>query len=546
MADSSPGNSDQDIDLDFPPTQTDQQILDEIRRKYGGLPRSEFATDMSNTFSVEDLMEFRRSLYDLAQETVPETPSGTMMVRKDTQNSGGKPASAKLADDIYVLLQFHEGDKNMDITKLLTEKSRRLLQDRRTSIFQHEPTQRGDDAHSHDAAVTGLGVTGPVMPQLHEFCRDILVEMRKDRNLIQEMVSDISRQIGVIPTLERDIRDLRSDFLSLTQKVAALENRGNTVERSHGELDKRVRHLTTVEQSTEQQRINLDRNISDLRHMYGSATSRLNNLDLITAQLARSMGATNRPGCPVSEHTNQRPSTNPSSGHEYPTRNCIPPAQTRSNDADTRNTDHAANPGTTNNRQDPDQTFVKSVHQGNVPLLKSRPTQDIVDVIHADTANHTKRKVTLSEDTPFSITVQGESPNRQYNDRGSNRDVNQNTGNHQITGDGSSDKGTTIDNTSDELTGFTPTRHKRRDKYSSVFVAGIVLKNNSVKETIDSIYRYINKRKIECRGVWKIKESGITMSAKILITRDRMEGILTDGFWPKGIICREWIDRTDP
>ena len=71
----------------------------------------------------------------------------------------------------------------------------------------------------------------------------------------------------------------------------------------------------------------------------------------------------------------------------------------------------------------------------------------------------------------------------------------------------------------EELTGFIVSHHKRQ-RYSAVFVAGIVLKNDSVDDTIESIYKHIKKKGFEARGIWKIKQTGFTLSVKIVLPRE--------------------------
>jgi hypothetical protein len=90
----------------------------------------------------------------------------------------------------------------------------------------------------------------------------------------------------------------------------------------------------------------------------------------------------------------------------------------------------------------------------------------------------------------------------------------------------------------DNLVGFVPSRHKRQ-MYSSIFVSG----NKNIKETIECINKHITKQGCTVRGIWKIKQTGVTMSVKALVPQDQVDDILSDRFWPDGIMCREWIDR---
>jgi hypothetical protein len=71
-------------------TETEREVLLEIKRKFSSMPRSSFIGELSNEFSLDDMSEFRRSLYDLAVDVIPNTPVGKLIIRKDTTNSGNQ------------------------------------------------------------------------------------------------------------------------------------------------------------------------------------------------------------------------------------------------------------------------------------------------------------------------------------------------------------------------------------------------------------------------------------------------------------------------
>ena len=97
------------------------------------------------------------------------------------------------------------------------------------------------------------------------------------------------------------------------------------------------------------------------------------------------------------------------------------------------------------------------------------------------------------------------------------------------------------DDQNDNLVGFVPGRQKRQ-RYSAIFVSGIMLKNESIKNTIECINKHITKQGCTVRGIWKIKQTGVTMSVKVLVPLDQIDEVLSDRFWPDGIRCREWVD----
>ena len=102
-------DDDSESDDSLVATQTERDIYAQIKQKVGNLPREEFAIQLQ-TFLAGDntsLKELRKSLYDLAKQTVPNTPLGDLIRRK---NAGLNEAKDKLADDIYMLYQYIEGD----------------------------------------------------------------------------------------------------------------------------------------------------------------------------------------------------------------------------------------------------------------------------------------------------------------------------------------------------------------------------------------------------------------------------------------------------
>ena len=134
----------------------------------------------------------------------------------------------------------------MDISRMLTEKSRKQWfrnnaplkltnstspRNMNSTIASHidqttpspisqQSSQGNDHRHSDSRAITGDSAP------LQAFCRDLLVEMRKDRDIIQETIitiNMINRQIGSMPVLERDIRDMRADISRIADRMAAVE-----------------------------------------------------------------------------------------------------------------------------------------------------------------------------------------------------------------------------------------------------------------------------------------------------------------------------------
>ena len=278
--------------------------------------------------------------------------------------------------------------------------------------------------------------------------------MRKDRDIIQETIVTINRQIGYIPVLERDIRDMRADISRIADRLAAVETHYATADRTQSDLDKRIRQISTVQQLTEQYRNNMDKQISDMRQMYASSTSRINNLNLITTRLVKS---------PKPQH----PDTNDTVQND---RLIMMEAQIQSmvSNIDTQT---LTQPVRSNDLTDIEETQPKTrfTQAPNIPTAETQQNEqangsdttissfvDFTGIINTDTARSGSRKVTHPTDKSIKVTftdkpVVHPKPQSQQN----------------------------ISNDDEEelYTGFVVSRHKRQ-RFSAEFVAGIVLKND--------------------------------------------------------------------
>ena len=173
--------SDEESEEDYTDaSQMERDILQTLKDKYGTLPRDTFIEKITSECSQGDIDEYRKSLYGLALiDHEEQCPEGQLITRKDTQNIGGLTAAHKLADDVYSLVQFHCGDTTMDLTKLLSEKSKALLR-------KNIPTSNTQDTAAkirQQGTSQSVNDESPANKPMLEFCRELLVEMRKDRYL---------------------------------------------------------------------------------------------------------------------------------------------------------------------------------------------------------------------------------------------------------------------------------------------------------------------------------------------------------------------------
>jgi hypothetical protein len=504
-------------------TQTERQILAEITSKFGTLPRSTFVSDMCNEFSVKELSEFRRSLYDLAVDVLPDTPVGRLMVRKDTQNSGGKRASEKIADDIFVLYQYHEGDSTMDIARLLTERSRKewYKNNAPTSLIPQAVS-----THNNNDTETQQG-----MPLL-EFCRELLVEMRKDRDIISENLAVVNRQLGSLPGLEKDIRELRSDISVMKERAIKAEIQMSHCVKSHSDINTKLNQVQLVDEQMVQFRRGVEHAITELRGIFASSTSRINSIDLTLSQSVSKIPKTRTASSCYPDRlsngsniiTSPPRLTSVGPGLQPP-RHAVQQSQLQSS--------HRSHQGT-----DPEQTYVKTVinspQRHDAAIDRNNVTHD------NDNSDNSTRKVQNSNNRDVQY---------KHSDTNQSSHVQASQDNITVTfgTDNQSTQRTTKYNppddtiSSDTLRGFVPVNRPRNAPF---FLSGILMKDDDIdneEDTIKDIYDYIKRKGCVVKSIRKIKQSGIVLSVKMVGLQSDSDKYLSADFWPLGIRCRKWI-----
>ena len=488
-------------------TQTERQILLQITNKFGTLPRSTFVSDMCSEFNIKDLSEFRRSLYDLAVDIIPGTPVGRLMVRKDTQNSGGKCALEKVADDVYVLYQYHEGDTSMDITKLLTERSRKQWN------RENAPTILSQVSVDHINPTDNSNIQAK---PLLEFCRELMVEMRKDRDIINDHLVTINQQLGSLPGLERDIRELRSDVNTIKERVIKAETHLSHCSNSQSDIHAKLNQVQSYETQMTQFRKGVDQNIAGLRSAFASSTSRINNIELTLSQIGNlSNKSISKPPC-YSAHSSSTGNRSPQSGSPGPILQTVSQSELILRNSPERDADQ-------------DQTYAKTITTS--PRRRENAVDNISSVATGTSSGHRTNhyidsgiKQALQAKTPHSgvtVTFDTDEESTQRTTSYSTPDNNK---------------------SSDTLRGFIPVNRPRGAPF---FLSGILMKDDNrdnVDETINDIYDYMKRKDCAVKSVRKIKQSGIVLSVKIVALQSDSDKLLDPHFWPAGIRCRKWTN----
>jgi predicted nucleic acid-binding Zn-ribbon protein len=517
-------DSDQDSDeVDrFTPTQTERDTLKLVIEQYGKLSRDLFVTEFSANHPMEYIVHVRGSLYDLAVDTVPDTPDGQLRIRKDTQLSGGKLATDKMAEDIYQLVQYLQGDTAVDIKVMLSEKSRKRL-------AKHHTRVNNQDKDHDSSRVGGSSDSSSIMFQAPqpELWVQILVEMRTDRDLLLTEIQELKQKTASIDWLKQEMNSLKQEVRTNTTRVAKLEGfllategQGNSSVTSDKdihdisqELDRLSKKCSLSHKTIsgiQKHRVTLENDLTEIRRMgrdpraqmgcsNATLTSCINDIELhICSEKNRQTAATS-----PSNTTHLVTATHKQRERNYNVDNELEQALDIVKTSDgtisqrplaAKTMDYAAVTRDTvlSNNSSNKQVITAEVHR-SVELDKSKENDEILTI-------------TVPSDT---------SGNKHVTDCEQATDQNH------------------------ELAGFIPVKHKQRN--GAVFLAGVALRNNNVDDTIHCVFEYLQKRGCEAKSVHKLKKNDETLSVKVVLPRDHVDVVVERGYWPTGIYCREWI-----
>ena len=164
----------------------------------------------------------------------------------------------------------------MDLTKLLSEKSKALLRKNNpTSNTQDTAAKRRQQGTSQS-----VNDESPANKPMLEFCRELLVEMRKDRDVISDNLVDINRQLGALPGLERDIREMRADINQLSSQVVKAETHASVCSKFQSDIHARIHQVEVMGEQMSLFRRGVDHTVGELRGMFATSTTRMNNVEL--------------------------------------------------------------------------------------------------------------------------------------------------------------------------------------------------------------------------------------------------------------------------
>jgi hypothetical protein len=493
-------SSSEDTDPDdgsiFVATQTEREIRDSIKEKYGDLPKDTFKERIVQDVPYADIIEIRKSLYDLAVLSVPDTPRGTLAIRKD--RTGGAPAVDKLAEDVYLLTHYLHGDTSMDLMKCLSEKSKKKLQRKRQpsmNVLRDDSTGSTSQQVSQNTT-TVIDERDERDLSVREFCVSVLAEMRKDRDVLLQEITALRGNSILLKKVCDDVRDIRQELAHTRDRVTKLEVLASDGENDDGHngvhtTDNRCKQIqkavTRLQKRTNRVELSVESMTSlgiDVKNQVASnnasLTKRINQLELVI----RSPG--------------KHPMASAPSQHLSP----VQPSGSKQQSSPIAST-----------------VVHQTVDQRNSNKSQSYAKGDTFAVIE----NNYQRVVNLSADksSRFTVTLGKESTDQV----GIGSPENSKRSGHKQNGG---------------LQGYIPV--ERRPHYKVFFVSGILRNGGDVDETIVKVQGYMESNGCNIKSIRHVKHSHRTLSVKVVVFEESAQLLAASMFWPEGIQCRPWQD----
>jgi hypothetical protein len=504
------------------PSQTEVEIVDYFEKNYGKLNRSDFINDIVKLCTMDQLVKFRASMYELALHTIPSTPSGQLRVRKDTQNNGGKSAAEKMADDLYILLQYHQGDNNMDIASMFTEKCRKKTY-RRASMLINSGRSNGSTDNIVQKSSPSNNVGDENYINMREFCTQVLTEMRSDRDLLVNEIAALKRDNGLLSKVHDDIRYIKDELAQTRDRISKIEalNTGSELSDEWPDVNVLTRKYNQVTKSMKR-----------MQRRTGTIESSINNIKSSGNDVVAQMGKNH---ATLTQRMNDMQLTQAAQNHKSPSSSSVDPVQRRP-------------------EQDKIVPYCAAVLKTSIPTPPRNPEQNSISPSNThsqqqasgnNTSNRTVRLDTTSSNH-LNITLQKDINNPpSTSSDGRYTSVPRPTRSQVSTSASSSSQasnahtaGEAVKSKKKGLRGFVP--RERRQRYQVFFVSGIMINDDSVDVTIDNIYSFLDDYKCRVSSMRHLKHSRYTMSVKLVVYEESARMLSGESFWPEGIQCREW------
>ena len=258
-------------------TQDLGDIFTIIRDKFGHLSKQEFVYSIVVDRTGEDLRVYRQALYDHCLKHVPGTHKATLVTRKNTSHkAGGTSLDVKLAEDIYKLLHYIQGDQTQDISRLFPDKIQLQIRNERITRSHSQTNMTSQESSTPLSSFQDTSDTN-LAQSVIGFCRDFLTGMKSFQESIKEDVQDIKKDIALIREIKVEIVSIKQNISSLSERQRELD----TYVKNHKKHLDNVRVVTSrLEQENVTSKKVLEERHTSLRNELAGLTQRINSLEL--------------------------------------------------------------------------------------------------------------------------------------------------------------------------------------------------------------------------------------------------------------------------
>jgi len=231
--------------------------------------------------------------------------------------SGGDSLVNKLAEDIFNLFHYIQGDKSFDLFKLFPDKDKVRLRKTAITLSQTDINNEHSDQSDNTLDMTDDRSEDVELPRtLFEFCKTFLSEMRKDRDILTTDIKDIKRDTTLIRELRGEIDAMKISISYLTSKVEATDKQLQTRQK---QIDKTSEECARLREELRNSKLLHDERHSSLRENITSTLNRINAIELLVGK-SKSFAATAAVNIsPTTSHIAAIPSTNSQAmSHQHP------------------------------------------------------------------------------------------------------------------------------------------------------------------------------------------------------------------------------------
>lgn len=227
----------------------DNSMYHSVQDKFGQYDKRSFRETIVNTLDINDLRSVRKSLFDILKKNNPkdDIPDGKLIERAQRENS--PPADEKLADDIYVLFHYLEGDGKINDVKACISKSKRnitsgdLLKD---EVLEEQATLRKITGHIEQFS-DNINHSAIILGHIFEIKQQIADINRRHDKEINELQRKLTQKENDCASLKQQLNDSRDREAKVRAEIKQLKQTNDEHDSMRQLTDKILNQLQSVD-----------------------------------------------------------------------------------------------------------------------------------------------------------------------------------------------------------------------------------------------------------------------------------------------------------